>query len=292
LQVAYPEPREAKGEDDPEIFAAIRAAKSLAEMVKYLESPSGPYRYEAVKRIADLRLPISDLEKMSSSQESTIGNPQSAIGILRSLATEDAYEEIRAEAVLALDACDLKGRAGWDRLMADYAINFWSDPPPKEGWAYNTNRDRTERRHWVQLTLRVLGEQGRTRLERDFPDMARDPLRLRIAIDLATSLRWRIEGLVKAGLEVAQRKPLAATAPWRTQVPINTENPNVLPDYFAAEREEKLLMPRLAWFDVPAQTARDEVAMLKTWARIVRVGPAQANKAMTKAVVSIVVART
>ena len=220
--------------DDPQVVAAIRAAKSADDIAKYLESDSAQYRYEAVRRIADLGLPISDLEKASSSSQSTITNRQSAIGILKSLATEDAYEEIRAEALLALDVCDPQGRAGWDHLLADYMANFWSDPPPKEGWAYVTNRDRTERRHWIQMTLRALGEQGRTRLERDFPKMAMDPLRLRIAIDLATGLRWRIEGLLKAGLEVAQGGALSRTAPWTAQVPINTSNAGCLLDYFAA----------------------------------------------------------
>jgi hypothetical protein len=183
-----------------------------------LANASAQYRYEAVKRLAALKPPLAaaDADRLGA------------------LALDDPYEEIRAEAVLAPDASDPKGRAGWDRLLVDYAINFWCNPPPKEGWAYNTNRDRTERRHWVNMTLRILGEQGRTRLERDFGVMAKDAVRLRIAIDLATSLRWRIEGLVKAGLEVAQRKPLAATAPWRAQVPINTKNPNTLPYYFAA----------------------------------------------------------
>ena len=90
--------------------------------------------------------------------------------------------DIRAEAVLVLDALDPQGRAGWDRLMADYAVNFWCNPPPKESWVYHTNRERTERRQWIQLTLRSLGEQGRTRLQRDFPDLPKDPIRLRIAI--------------------------------------------------------------------------------------------------------------
>ena len=220
--------------DDPTVVAAIRAAKSLGEVTRFLESDSAQYRYEAVRRIADLRLPISDLEKKDSASQSAIGNRQSAISILKSLATEDAYEEIRAEAVLALDASDPAGRAGWDRLLADYAVNFWSDPPPKEGWAYHTNRDRTERRHGINLTLRSLGESGRAMMEKHWEELAAKPLSLKMALDIATWQRWRIEGLVKAGLEVMQGGPLARTPPWRTQVPVNTENPRCLPGYFAA----------------------------------------------------------
>jgi hypothetical protein len=56
---------------------------------------------------------------------------------------------------------------------------------------------------------------------------------IRAETDLA-KLLWRIDPLVKAGLEVAQRGPLANTDHWRSQVPVNTENTKVLPGYFAA----------------------------------------------------------
>jgi hypothetical protein len=220
--------------DDPKIAAAIRAEADPAKLLSKLSDASAQYRFEAVKRIAELRLPISDLEKASSASPSAIANRQSAISILKSLATEDAYEEIRAQAVLALNASDPQGRAGWDCLMADYAVNFWSNPPPKEGWAYYGNRDRSERRHWHQMTLRALGEQGRAMLEKHWDELAGKPVSLRMAIELASQQRWRIEPLVKAGLDVVQRGPLANTDPWRSQVPVNTENSKVLPDYFAA----------------------------------------------------------
>jgi hypothetical protein len=74
--------------DDPQVVGAIRAAKSADEVAKHLGSDSAQYRYEAVRRIADLQKGIS--------------SSQSAIGILKSLAAEDAYEEIRAEALRAL----------------------------------------------------------------------------------------------------------------------------------------------------------------------------------------------
>jgi hypothetical protein len=215
--------------DDPQVVAAIRAAKSADDIAKCLESDSAQYRYEAVRRLS------VNSEQLSVEEKGKLfTDHRSLITLLHRLALEDPYEEIRAEALLALDACDPQGRAGWDHLLADYMANFWSDPPPKEGWAYFTNRDRTERRHWIQMTLRALGVQGRTRLERDFPKMAMDPLRLRIAIDLATGLRWRIEGLLKAGLEVAQGSSLSKTAPWTAQVPVNTSNTGCLLDYFAA----------------------------------------------------------
>ncbi len=204
--------------DDPAVVAETRKTSDAPKLATHLNDASAQYRYEAVKRLGVLKAPLA---------EETIKR-------LSSLVLNDPYEEIRAEALLALDACDPQGRAGWDHLLADYMANFWSDPPPKEGWAYFINRDRTERRHWIQMTLRALGEQGRTRLERDFPKMAMDPLRLRIAIDLATGLRWRIEGLLKAGLEVAQGGSLSKTAPWTAQVPVNTSNAGCLLDYFAA----------------------------------------------------------
>jgi hypothetical protein len=52
--------------------------------------------------------------------------------------------------------------------------------------------------------------------------------------ELASQQRWRIEPLVKAGLEVAQRGPLAETDPRRSQVPVNTSNAGCLTGYFAA----------------------------------------------------------
>jgi hypothetical protein len=197
--------------DDPQIVAAIRAGKDVE---KYLASPSAQYRYEAVKKTTNAE-------------------------VLKRLLLDDPYEEIRAAAVLALNAADPQGRAGWDTLLADYSVNFWTDPPPKEGWAYWTNRDRTERRHWHQMTLRALGEQGRVLLERNYAELAKNPVRLRIALDIATWHRWRIEPLVKDGREVAQRGPLAKTAPWQSQVPVNTENAKVLPGYFAAIGEKE-----------------------------------------------------
>jgi hypothetical protein len=204
--------------DDPAVVAAIRAEAEAAKLLTRLADASAQYRFEAVKRLGALKAPFA--KEMSDR--------------LATLAVDDPYEEIRAAAVLALGAADPQGRAGWDRLMADYAVNFWSEPPPKEGWAYHQDRERTERRQWVQMTLRVLGEQGRTRLERDYEALAKDPLRLRIVLDLATSQRWRIEPLVKAGLEVAQRGPLAKTKPWAAQVPVNTSNASCLLGYFAA----------------------------------------------------------
>ena len=204
--------------DDPKVVAAIRAETDAGRLMARLADASAQYRFEAVKRLGELKPPLAaaDTERLVAR---ILGDP---------------YEEICAEAVLALDACDPAGRAGWDRLLADYAVNFWSDPPPKEGWAYHSNRERTERRHAIHLALGVLGERGRAMLERDYAELAKDPIRLRWIVEIATSQRWRIEPLVKAGLEVAQGGPLVKTPPWRSQVPINTENYKVLPGYFAA----------------------------------------------------------
>jgi hypothetical protein len=204
--------------DDPTVVAAIRAESDASKLSARLSNPSAQYRFEAAKRLASLK---ASLVKEASER-------------LASLTLDDPYEEIRGQAVLAMDASDPRGRAGWDHLLADYAKNFWTDPAPKEGWAYWTNRDRTERRHWHLMTLRALGEQGRVLLERDYAELAKDPVRLRMVLDIASSLRWRMEPLVKAGLEVAQGGALARTGPWSTQVPVNTRNASCLPGYFAA----------------------------------------------------------
>ena len=202
--------------DDPKIVAAIRGAKNVNAVVKLLESKSAQYRYEAVKKCSVFSVQYSD------------GKSSELNALLRRLALEDPYEEIRAASVLALDACDPKGRAGWDLLVAEMPKGHAAPPP------VFASREATERRQRLALTFRALGEQGPVLLEQRWAEASQDPLQTRVVIHLATRWGWRVESLVKTGLEVAQGGPAAKTPTWRTQVPNNTENSRVLPGYFAA----------------------------------------------------------
>jgi len=198
--------------DDPRVVAEIRAESDLAKLAARLAAPSAQVRYETVLRLALLKkpLPAADAERLAA------------------LLLDDPYEEIRAEALLALEACDPKARAGWDCLFADLK-KAYPHPPPE----FSTRANR-ERRHWIMMTFRALGERGPALIARRWAECAQDPLLLKMFLDLATHQAWRIDGLVTAGLEVAQGLPLAKTPPWRNQVPCNTANVNVLPEYFAA----------------------------------------------------------
>jgi hypothetical protein len=192
--------------DDPKIAAAIRAEADPAKLLSKLSDASAQYRFEAVKRIAELRLPISDLEKASSASPSAIANRQSAISILKSLATEDAYEEIRAAAIRSLDACDPAGNAGWNALVeSDLRACYGSDVP----WNQPGHREQQERRKALPLTFLAMGEtDGIAMLARRWKQAAQDPVQRRGLLAVTTTLRWRVEPMFADAL-AALREPQA-----------------------------------------------------------------------------------
>lgn len=74
--------------DDPEVASVIRGAEGVDEIEKYLASGSAQYRYEAVR-------------KVSGGSDTRDLKPETR-DLLRRLAAEDPYPEIRAAAIVAL----------------------------------------------------------------------------------------------------------------------------------------------------------------------------------------------
>jgi hypothetical protein len=88
--------------DDPRVVAAIRAAKSVQDLAKYLTHDSAQYRYEAVQRV------------------SSLGNGQAVSSTLEALAKSDPYEDIRAVAyeILGLAPNQPGAVILWDLMQA------------------------------------------------------------------------------------------------------------------------------------------------------------------------------
>jgi hypothetical protein len=128
--------------DDAAVVAAIRAAKTEAEAVKYLESPSAQYRYEAAKGLAALKARPSD----------------ALVARLKTLAVEDPYEEVRAVAALLLDAADPAAAPG-TALIRDEAVAGLKE---YRWWMLETHG----RLRSVVLTLRAMGSLGKDLLAR------------------------------------------------------------------------------------------------------------------------------
>jgi hypothetical protein len=120
-----------------------------------------------------------------------IANRQSAISILKSLATEDAYEEIRMAAMAALDAADPAGQAGWQALVeTEFTPAYATDIHwPKPG-----HREQQERRKTLPLLFRCLGQQdGISLIARRWPQATKDPVQRRALLEVCIFLRWRVE---------------------------------------------------------------------------------------------------
>lgn len=101
--------------DDPKIVAAIRAETDAAKLEGYLKHASAQYRYEAI-------------QKLKSSSE-----------ILKKLATQDPYEEIRAAAFEALErATPGSGKTLFSEQITAFANTKypWGSPVlPKDSFA-------------------------------------------------------------------------------------------------------------------------------------------------------------
>ncbi len=88
--------------DDPKVVALIRSAGAASDLATHLASRSAQYRYEAALRLA--KIDAGPLVKR-----------------LTKLAAEDPYEEVRAAAVLALNAADPSRKPGSRALLAELA---------------------------------------------------------------------------------------------------------------------------------------------------------------------------
>jgi hypothetical protein len=192
--------------DDPQVVAAIRAETDPAKLAARLASESAQYRYEAVKRLGLLKAALP---------------PAVAETLKRSL-TDDIYEEVRAAALVALDACDKEGKAGWAALVAGEFVPCYGQ---EIHWGRPGHRDQQERRQRLPLLLRAIGrEAGTAMLAARWPDAVGDPVQRRAMVEVATALGWRVEPMLKTALEVVQD-----VKAWRDDYARRA-----LPRYFAA----------------------------------------------------------
>jgi len=161
--------------DEPKTVAAIRSARSAAELARYLTADSAQYRHEAVKRLAAL------------------GAQRAALDALRRLAEGDPYEEIRAAAVAALDAADPANRPGTalvrDNLAAGLKEYRW--------WIGETH----DRLRSVILTVRAMGPAGREMLAREIA-AAKDPAALAAWYHLAYQLNIDVPPATDRALKI------------------------------------------------------------------------------------------
>jgi hypothetical protein len=136
---------------------------------------------------------------------------------LERMLAEDVYEEIRAAAMLALDACDPRGQAGWSRLCRELAAAY-----PVDGRSYG-ERDAADKRRRVLLLFRALDKDGPAVMAKRWPQAA-GPVERRGLLEIATVLGWRVEGMLKSALEWCQVPPGRGDG----------HIPRLLPAYFAA----------------------------------------------------------
>jgi hypothetical protein len=164
--------------DDPAVAAGIRNSADAQTCRAHLGQVSAQYRLEALKRLAVLKPALPPADSAALQQ------------ILRA----DAYPEIRAAALLALDACDPKGNAGWEFL----AGKVLPDLCPGRGSIFKDAHQRNR-------LCEVFGEIGPNALSQRWPAAAADPLLRAVLLDVASSLGWRVEEPIAKTLAAAER---------------------------------------------------------------------------------------
>jgi len=192
--------------DDPKTAAAIRAEADAAKLAAYLTHASAQYRFEAVRRLGEVKASL----------------PAEVAETLKKLLVDDAYEEIRAAALVALDACDREGKAGWTALVAgEFAPCYATEI----AWARPGHREQQERRKRLPLLFRALGERaGTAMLAARWPQAADDAVQRRALLEVAAALGWRVEPLLRTALDWCRTPPR-----WR-----DDHSLRLLPAYFAA----------------------------------------------------------
>ena len=163
--------------DNPATVQAIRAAKP-AELATYLASPSALYRHTAVTAMIT----------------AGIGGAKEAV---TRLVKEDPYEEIRAAAVLALNAAEPDVAPGTQALL----------PLMTAAWIGGRDDMRFERRA-LQRTLEVLGkERGTALLVAAFTKTQDEPTRQSL-LDFAAVMGWAAPEFTRqAQVYLAPRNP-------------------------------------------------------------------------------------
>jgi outer membrane protein assembly factor BamB len=145
--------------DNPATVQAIRAAKP-AELATYLSSPSALYRHTAVTAMIT----------------AGIGGTKEA---LTRLVKEDPYEQIRAAAVLALNAAEPDAAPGTQALL----------PLMTAAWIGGGHDGRPERRA-LQLTLDALGKERGTALLVAAFTKTQDAATRQSVVDFAALMGW------------------------------------------------------------------------------------------------------
>ena len=149
--------------DNPATVQAIRAAKP-AELATYLASPSALYRHTAVTAMIT----------------AGIGGAKEAV---TRLVKEDPYEEIRAAAVLALNAAEPEAAPGTQALLPLMTAAWIGG---RDGGGFQMNFDRRA----IQRALEVLGkERGTALLVAAFTKTQDEPTRQSL-IDFAAVMGW------------------------------------------------------------------------------------------------------
>jgi hypothetical protein len=174
--------------DDPQVVTALRAETEVGKLTARLDGASAQYRYETIKRLGALKAPVDEATRRR----------------LEHLLVSDHYEEIRAAAMLALDACDPAGEAGWKAFVAGEIQPCYGsdlrDPAERV-------REQQERRARLPLLFRCLGQaEGVALLSRRWPQAVQDPVQRRALLEVAIALQWRVEPMLVDVL-AALRKP-------------------------------------------------------------------------------------
>jgi len=159
--------------DDPALVASIVAAKDLPTLTPHLTAARPRYRREALLRLAVIKPSL----------------PESVSKTITDMITQDLYQEVRAAAILALDACDPAGLAGWRVFVANCIAADKQTP-----WSN------------AMATARALGGKAMTpHIQRDLA--IADPTTLFALISVANEAGLVMPSLVDRALDLMQTAP-------------------------------------------------------------------------------------
>jgi hypothetical protein len=184
--------------DDSAVISALSGANEAAPLVARLGDPVPRHRHTAIRRLGTLKVPLT----------------ASAAQTLSDLAVSDLYEEIRAAAVEALDACDPAGKAGTKVLLAETEA---CQVGPKPVAGEKTSLWWQERRERLEHTWAALGQGGKTRLESLWPDLRTSGLRMRSALAILASTGWTCPPALAEALAIVQEPRGPKTLAWHEQ---------------------------------------------------------------------------
>lgn len=176
-------------QDDAGIVQELRTAEDRGRVLPWLDHASAQYRYEAVRA----------LRRLGAAPE---------LDRCRRLLAEDAYEEIRAEALLALEAAGAR-QAPWQSLLAALSEDPHLDAYRLVFGGGAEDDPRTWRRQDALLTLRSLGEVAARWLAEDLAACDDDVARA-ARFGAGAFLAQAHPALVAAAIDQLQRPPAPA----------------------------------------------------------------------------------